>query len=959
MSSPVGSAGSGNSDGNSVPSRQARSAELKNRRRITKAIAAKRSRAQHGQYVQQLSEECDVLRDRIRSLRLQRDVDAVAHAMVTEMSKAISGDRAETLQKWLQASSLEGLVKRAEEKAKVERDEREQADRERRRADEEREALDDADDMASDMSSMPQSRASSKRPSNWQSTMASPAMRPSSSSMPSPAMRPSSSNKGRTPLIKPMGPPGDPLSAFELSTTACSSSDSSAASTMFPPIPLSRNASIGSSTAVPLAGPPPDRRTPTGMYNVAGPSPRLAPYVPPYLANSDAVHAPRLASLTASLHASCQGSPALGPARGPTPPIAGTSTHKMLCLLEAAEGLADMADMTSGMTTAKSHTNGVSVLNLGGGGNGSSAPSSSMMMNSYMGAPSMMAMPTHVATPPNQLGGSSSLRRMASEETAAAICILAGAANGGRAGKRPIAAGGVPPMAAVDEAWEPGAKRGSGVGASSHAAEEADDGDEDDEDGEEDDDETYCFCGTRRHLKSTFRGVWVQCDECQLWCHGECAKLRSMAQAERAEHYVCPLCKGADPASLLKTGAPLRPKRPRARTSSGRPRGRPPNAARTAAALAARKEADAARKEAAATTAADSGTTGTMAPPAPAKPASKSVSQAASRPRFKEPRKGERGGLRDRSDEGGVTVPHVAAPASAGSDDDGDEGEEEEEAGKEAPAAAAPAAAIKEEDGDGIEASRRVKPLEASVDPSQLAAPPAVSSTRGEGGGSPAKKPKGGKPAAAAAKPEFKGAKVTVPNGVDAAGEIANGGDQRGGGKARVRSRGGGVEGGSSSSGGPSAPAAAVSAAAKGAAKEETGEKRPAARFSEGARVLVKFDNGVEYPGVVNSAVTTGALPLYSVHFDDGDEFDDVKEEEMRPCHVAKGGKEGRACHDGKEEMRHAPRYGVGDRVSVDFSGKDYEGTGASPPARAPISLSLSLSAHTHPSPPASDLCSL
>ena len=39
--------------------RQARSAELKNRRRITKALAAKRSRAQHCQYVSQLTEEAE------------------------------------------------------------------------------------------------------------------------------------------------------------------------------------------------------------------------------------------------------------------------------------------------------------------------------------------------------------------------------------------------------------------------------------------------------------------------------------------------------------------------------------------------------------------------------------------------------------------------------------------------------------------------------------------------------------------------------------------------------------------------------------------------------------------------------------------------------------------------------------------------------------------------------------
>ena len=105
-SSPEG----GSSAGSSASARQARSAELKNRRRITKALAAKRSRAQHGQYVTQLSEECDALRARIRELRLHRDVDAVAHLMVSEMAGAISGEQAATLRAWLKATSLEGLV---------------------------------------------------------------------------------------------------------------------------------------------------------------------------------------------------------------------------------------------------------------------------------------------------------------------------------------------------------------------------------------------------------------------------------------------------------------------------------------------------------------------------------------------------------------------------------------------------------------------------------------------------------------------------------------------------------------------------------------------------------------------------------------------------------------------------------------------------------------------------------
>ena len=77
--------------------RQARSAELKNRRRITKALAAKRSRAQHGQYVSQLTEEAETLRGRIRELKRQRDPDSVAHAMLSEMTAAIPAAQAETL----------------------------------------------------------------------------------------------------------------------------------------------------------------------------------------------------------------------------------------------------------------------------------------------------------------------------------------------------------------------------------------------------------------------------------------------------------------------------------------------------------------------------------------------------------------------------------------------------------------------------------------------------------------------------------------------------------------------------------------------------------------------------------------------------------------------------------------------------------------------------------------------
>ena len=42
------------------------------------------------------------------------------------------------------------------------------------------------------------------------------------------------------------------------------------------------------------------------------------------------------------------------------------------------------------------------------------------------------------------------------------------------------------------------------------------------------------------------------------------------------------------------------------------------------------------------------------------------------------------------------------------------------------------------------------------------------------------------------------------------------------------------------------------------------------ARFARGDRVLVQFEDGVDYPGTVHKV--TGDPPLYVVHFDDGDE---------------------------------------------------------------------------------------
>ena len=58
------------------------------------------------------------------------------------------------------------------------------------------------------------------------------------------------------------------------------------------------------------------------------------------------------------------------------------------------------------------------------------------------------------------------------------------------------------------------------------------------------DGEIGCFCNTERHLPTntlSFEGVWLQCDVCDRWCHGECAGM-SKEEAEAAESYVCVPC---------------------------------------------------------------------------------------------------------------------------------------------------------------------------------------------------------------------------------------------------------------------------------------------------------------------------------------------------------------------------------------------------------------------------------
>ena len=56
--------------------------------------------------------------------------------------------------------------------------------------------------------------------------------------------------------------------------------------------------------------------------------------------------------------------------------------------------------------------------------------------------------------------------------------------------------------------------------------------------------EDYCFCDTGRHLPTSsmpFEGVWLCCDVCDRWCHGECVGLNQQ-QADALDEWVCPPC---------------------------------------------------------------------------------------------------------------------------------------------------------------------------------------------------------------------------------------------------------------------------------------------------------------------------------------------------------------------------------------------------------------------------------
>ena len=53
-----------------------------------------------------------------------------------------------------------------------------------------------------------------------------------------------------------------------------------------------------------------------------------------------------------------------------------------------------------------------------------------------------------------------------------------------------------------------------------------------------------CFCTTDRHLLTNdipFEGLWIQCESCTRWCHGECTGLPP-EQLAACDLYLCPSC---------------------------------------------------------------------------------------------------------------------------------------------------------------------------------------------------------------------------------------------------------------------------------------------------------------------------------------------------------------------------------------------------------------------------------
>jgi len=84
--------------------------------------------------------------------------------------------------------------------------------------------------------------------------------------------------------------------------------------------------------------------------------------------------------------------------------------------------------------------------------------------------------------------------------------------------------------------------------------EDEEEGEEEDEEDEEDEEEVVveaCFCGTQRHRYDnnlSFDGVWVQCEGCLRWCHGECVGMTAQ-QAKYADSYTCTVCAEASESS--------------------------------------------------------------------------------------------------------------------------------------------------------------------------------------------------------------------------------------------------------------------------------------------------------------------------------------------------------------------------------------------------------------------------
>jgi len=51
-----------------------------------------------------------------------------------------------------------------------------------------------------------------------------------------------------------------------------------------------------------------------------------------------------------------------------------------------------------------------------------------------------------------------------------------------------------------------------------------------------------CFCQSSHSSPDNPEGLWLQCDFCSRWCHGECAGVHTEEQAAALDPYVCPLC---------------------------------------------------------------------------------------------------------------------------------------------------------------------------------------------------------------------------------------------------------------------------------------------------------------------------------------------------------------------------------------------------------------------------------